>query len=251
MRQLLPRRAGGPDGEGFAVYGLERQAPPNRSWVLANMVVGIDGSAAVQGRVGALSSSKDQELFVLLRSLADVVLIGAATVRAEGYGPVRLPVAMQERRAAAGRLPVPPLAVLSRSLDLDWDSALFSPETAVRPIILTVAAAAHSAKDRIGDRADVIVAGDESVDLDVALAELRHRGMTTVLTEGGPTLLGELVARDLLDEFCLTLAPLAGGDPLPVAIRPHGLDALRAFDMASVLEEDGHLFLRYLYRGDR
>lgn len=246
MRRLLTT---GPDGHGedpFDVYRLDREVPHDRPWALANMVVGIDGSAAVDGRVGGLSSPKDRELFVLLRSLADVVLIGAATVRAEGYGPVRLPVALQERRALAGRPPTPPLAIVTRSLDLDWDSALFSTDTAIRPIIVTVAASAARVPSHAQGRADVIVAGDESVDLGVAMAELFRRGVTNLLTEGGPTLLGELIAEELLDELCLTLAPLAGGDPLPVAIRPQVSESLRAFQLASVLEEDGHLFLRYL-----
>ncbi len=249
MRQLLPGTAGSHDEDPFGVYRDDRQAHDVRPWTLANMVVGIDGSAAVGGRVGGLSSPRDRELFVLLRSLADVVLIGAATVRAEGYGPVRLPAALQEQRAAAGRSPTPPLAVVTRSLDLDWGSALFSPDAVARPIIVTVAAAADTVPSHVEDRADVIVAGDASVDLAMAMAELRRRGMTTVLTEGGPTLLGELMARELLDELCLTLAPLSGGDPLPLAIRPQGPIELRAAQLASALEEDGHLFLRYLCSG--
>src|SRR5690349_1558330 len=94
VRQLIPW----PDAvnssdlgeDPFAVYRGGRDAPPGRPWILGNMVSGIDGSAAVGGRVGGLSSARDRELFVLLRSLADAVLIGAATVRTEGYGPVRL-----------------------------------------------------------------------------------------------------------------------------------------------------------------
>ena len=91
----------------------------------------------------------------------------------------------------------------------------------------------------------MVIAGDESVDLRLAAVELGRRGMSTLLTEGR-TLLGELMARDLLDELCLTLAPLAGGDPLPIAIRPDAAGDLRGFSLVSVLEEDGHLFLRYL-----
>jgi riboflavin biosynthesis pyrimidine reductase len=248
VRQLLPTDDGAEIGEPFAVYRTARVALEARPWVLANMVVGIDGSAAVGGRVGGLSSARDRELFVLLRSLADAVLIGAATVRAEGYGPVRLPAALQEQRKARGYPAVPPLAVVTRSLDLDWGSAMFSPDAAVRPIIITAAASADAAPPEAKELAEVIVAGEDSVDLALAAAELKARGVTTLLTEGGPTLLGELMARGLLDELCLTLAPLSGGDPLPVAIRPDGPGDLSAFRLASVLEEDGHLFLRYEHR---
>jgi riboflavin biosynthesis pyrimidine reductase len=252
VRQLHPPTgASQPGDDPFAVYGTRRPAPADRPWVMANMVAGIDGSTAVDGRVGALSSRKDRALFVRLRSLADAVLIGAATVRSERYGPVRLPTALQAERREAGRPVAPPLAIVTRSLALDWESPLFAADGPVRPIVITAASAAPDALVQARDRADVIIAGDDMVDLGHALAELRCRGMTTVLTEGGPTLLGELMAGDLLDELCLTLAPLAGGDPLPVAIRPDGAGDLRAFELASVLEEDGHLFLRYLDRGAR
>src|SRR5687767_5548643 len=97
----------------------------HRPWVLANMVVGLDGSAAIAGRVGPLSEGADAELFRLLRSVADVVLVGASTFRAEGYGPVRLPEERQQARVKLGRAPRPPLAVVSRSLALDWSSAPF------------------------------------------------------------------------------------------------------------------------------
>ena len=250
MRQLVPSdHPSRHDDDPFAVYRAPRPEPAERPWVLANMVAGIDGSAAVGGRVGGLSSSRDRELFVLLRSQADAVLIGAATARAEGYGPVHLPESLQHQRAAAGRSSALPLAIVTRSLALDWESPLFSADAPIRPILITVEASAEEALGAARNRADVIVAGAEEVDLGVAMADLRRRGMTTVLTEGGPTLLGELIASGLLDELCLTLAPLAGGDPLPIAVRPEHPGDLRGFELASVLEEDGHLFLRYLDRG--
>src|SRR6478752_6724615 len=72
-------------------------------WVMANMVAGLDGCAAVGGRVAVLSGAVDRALFLAMRSLADVVLVGASTVREEGYGPVRLTEAQQAARRAAGR----------------------------------------------------------------------------------------------------------------------------------------------------
>ncbi len=105
---------------------VDRTRAEGGAWVLANMVGGLDGSAAVGGRVGALTGGADAVLFRRLRALADVVLVGAETVRAEGYGPVRLPDDLRAERVAAGRPPVPPVAVVSRSLRLDWDGPLFT-----------------------------------------------------------------------------------------------------------------------------
>ena len=134
VRQLIPRAdaAGSSDlvEDPFAVYRGERQAPPGRPWILGNMVSGIDGSAAVGGRVGGLSSPKDRELFVLLRSLADAVLIGAATVRTEGYGAAHLRYS-RKQRVADGRPPTPPLAIVTRSLVPRLGLATVSPDTQV------------------------------------------------------------------------------------------------------------------------
>src|SRR5262245_7878106 len=104
---------------------VDRSRPAGPCWVLANMVGGLDGTAAVAGRVGGLSGSTDAELFRRLRTVAAVVLVGASTVRAERYGPVRLPAALRAEREAAGRPPVPRLAVVSASLDLDLGLPLF------------------------------------------------------------------------------------------------------------------------------
>ncbi len=87
----------------LAPYDVPRPHPEDRAWTMANMVAGLDGTAAVGGRVGALSEGPDVELFRLMRTLADVVVVGAETVRREGYGPVRLPEERQAVRVAAGR----------------------------------------------------------------------------------------------------------------------------------------------------
>ena len=96
----------------------------------------------------------------------------------------------------------------------------------------------------------MIVAGDDSVDLAAAMAALAERGMAVVLTEGGPTLLAELVAEGLLDELCLTLTPLFGGDPLTMAHRSEAAVELRSFSLDGVVRREDELYLRYLLRRD-
>ncbi len=228
---------------------------PARRWVTANMVAGLDGSAAVEGRVAGLSSDADRALFQALRADADVVLVGAGTVRAERYGPVVLTPEQVAARVSAGRAPRPPVAVVTRSLQLDWSTPLFArvggTDRAARPLVVTCSAAGADAIAVAAAHAEVVVVGDESVDLPAALAELEHRGMPRVLTEGGPALLGELLSLSLLDELRLTLAPVIGGDPLPIASNVAGTAAHRAlttFDLTDVRRQDGHLFLRYLTR---
>jgi riboflavin biosynthesis pyrimidine reductase len=82
------------------------------------------------------------------------------------------------------------------------------------------------------------------VDIDELMAQLAARGMRRVLCEGGPSWLGELVVAGQVDELCLTIAPMMGGDPLPVAVFPPGAP-LTGFTLEHVLREDDTLFLRY------
>ena len=224
---------------------VTRTRADGRCWVMAHMVGGLDGSAAIGGRVGDLSTAPDAELFRLMRALADVVLVGAETVRAEHYGVVRLPPERAAARVAAGRPATPPLAVVTRSLDLDWSARAFAdapPEA--RTLVITCAAADPERLEQARQAADVIVAGGDRVDPDLALRRLAERGHRVVLCEGGPTWLGELVAAGLVDELCLTLAPLMGGDPLPVSMAPPGAPLAR-FALRHVLQGDDTLFLRY------
>jgi riboflavin biosynthesis pyrimidine reductase len=224
---------------------VSRHGRGPRPHVLANMVGGLDGTAAISGRVGALSDPTDARLFRELRSVADVVLVGAETVRRERYGPVRLDDALRAQRTAVGRAPVPRLAVVTRSLQLDWSVPLFADaDPAAAPIIVTCADADPARLADAEQHADVVVAGASSVDVGRALGELHALGASVVLCEGGPRLLGELVAADLLDELCLSIAPVMGGDPLPVAIVPGGGDLAR-FRLAHALVEESTLFLRY------
>jgi riboflavin biosynthesis pyrimidine reductase len=222
-----------------------REARGGRPYVLANMVGGLDGSAAVSGRVGVLSSPVDARLFTELRSVADVVLVGARTVREERYGPVRLPDRLRQERIAHGRPPTPRIAVVSGTLDFDWTIPLFSsadPES--RPYVITVGAAEPSRLAAARKYAEVVVAGETTVDLAGALAVLGDSGAQVVLCEGGPTLLGALAAADHLDELCLSITPLMGGDPLPISLAPAGAPIAR-FVLAHALVDDSDLFLRY------
>ncbi len=224
---------------------VDRRTTDGRPWVTAHMVAGLDGCTTVGGRVGALSTAPDKALFTDLRTIADVVLVGAGTVREEGYGPVRLSPARTEQRVERGLPATPPVAVVSRSLALDWDAPVFqgAPPHA-RTMVVTCAAAPRERLEAAQQRADVVVAGDEAVDPATMLTELAARGLHTVLCEGGPHLLGQLVAAGCVDELCLTISPMMGGDPLPVAVFGPG-DPLTGFSLAHVLRDGETLFLRY------
>ncbi|MCU1391345.1 MAG: hypothetical protein JWL72_4683, partial [Ilumatobacteraceae bacterium] len=230
MKRLVP------DSESISdvltAYDGDRTHADGRCWVMANMVGGLDGTAAAGGRVAALSTPLDFELFNGLRSLVDVVLVGAETVRRERYGPVRLSAELIERRASAG-LEIPRIAIVSRSLDLAADLPVFDAQHP--PLVFT---GASSDVSRLSATAEVIIAGDVDVDLHRVIDVLGARSVRTVLCEGGPTLLGDLVAADLLDEYFLTITPVVGGDEIPI-IRNRSNAELRRFQLQHVLEDDG------------
>jgi riboflavin biosynthesis pyrimidine reductase len=205
------------------------------------MVMSLDGASAVDGKVRPLSSPQDLALLRLLRALADVVLVGAGTVRAEGYGRFRLEPELDELRSELGLPGHPELAVVTGSLDLRPDAPVFA-DPAITPLLITTAAAA-ARRTTEGWNAEVIVAGEDRVDVTELLDIFRGRGLSRVLCEGGPQLLSQLVAADQLDELCLTLSPrLVGPQPLPSA--GHGA-AVRNLRLVHQLTRDSFLYLRY------
>ncbi|MFC9288095.1 pyrimidine reductase family protein [Streptomyces sp. NPDC057052] len=215
-------------------------------WLRANMVSTLDGAAQHDGRSQPISHAADMRVFGTLRALADVVVVGAETVRREQYRPARARAEFAARREAAGQGAAPAIAIVSAGLDLDLSLPLFT-SPLVPTLILTGAAAAPdrvAAAERAGAR--VVTAGDGAgVDPARAVRALAALGHTRLLTEGGPRLLGQLVAAGVLDELCLTLSPmLTAGGAQRIAGGPE-VAVPQRFALVSLLEEDGFLFSRY------
>jgi riboflavin biosynthesis pyrimidine reductase len=218
----------------------ELLAAVDHEGVRVNFVASIDGAATHDERSGGLSGPADQRYFELLRRVADVVLVGAGTVRTEGYAAMRVSEASARWRVAHGRDPHPVFAIVTSSLRLDPASAIFT-DAPVRPIVLTTSRARGAGT--FAAVADVVVAGDARVDGALAVAALRERGLTRVLCEGGPTLFGAILADDAVDELCLTVEPsLEAGDAIRIA---HGASTPRDRHLVGVLRSGSTLLLRY------
>jgi riboflavin biosynthesis pyrimidine reductase len=221
-----------------------------RPAVRLNMIVSVDGGTSWNGVSGALGGSADKALFTVLRSFADVVLVASATLRAEHYGPAVATPEIEDARRQRGQTRVPRIAVVSRTLQFDWSTPFFT-AAVERPLVFTVASTSEAERTRAADVADVIVAGDADVDLRWAIDELGTRGAQHVLAEGGPTLNGELVRADLLDELCVTLSPLLASGDAKRIISGSTLDSLQPLSLRSICEEDDYLFLRYRRKPER
>lgn len=234
------------------VVDEHRPAFPDRPWVLANFVSSADGAASgPDDRSGSLSGPADRTVFQALRAAADIVLAGAGTVRAENYGRARLTDEQQAARQARGRPPLPRLAVVSASLRLDPAARFFTEADPDQPpIVLTTTSALDAAGGRVEELATVAAlhaAGDTIVDWGQALRLLHDDvGTEVVLAEGGPTVIGQLVTADLLDELCLTLAPLIAGGDASRIVAGARLDDVLPQRLDRVFEADGFLFMRYL-----
>ncbi|MCY3608936.1 MAG: pyrimidine reductase family protein [Acidimicrobiales bacterium] len=225
-----------------AAHAAGRQRAPHadRPWVMLNMIASIDGAAAIDGLSGGLSSESDKTMFGALRAQADTILVGARTANAERYRPAR--------RSGAR------IAVVSGSLSVDPDLPLFSqppdPPSAPLPLVVTTVGADCDAAERLADRAELVRAGAESVDLHASLRHLESLGARVVLCEGGPALNASLLAADLVDEVNLTHAPLAVGTDAPrIASAPIGGSPAappRAFALEQVIAHDDVLFVRWV-----
>jgi riboflavin biosynthesis pyrimidine reductase len=173
-----------------------------------------------------------------------VILVGAGTVRAEGYGGIRFSAEAVAWRAAAGLRDHPPVAIVSARLDLDPAHPVFT-RAAVRPLVLTHAQAPAAQRAALAEVSDVLICGEEAVDAALMVRTLTERGLPQVLCEGGPALFGSLLAADAVDEVCLTIAPLAEAGNAPrIAAGP--LATPRRMRLAHVLQAGDTLLLRYL-----
>jgi riboflavin-specific deaminase-like protein len=244
VRQLFPLPGGEVDA--LSLYGNDdRNAPPDRPYVIVNMVTSIDGATAVDGVTKALGSPTDRAVFLHLRDVADAILVGASTVRAERYGPARPTAAARAARRARGQSASPPIVAVSRSIDFDWETPFFT-DADPRPILLVPAGADPAKLERAGRAADILTSGDEAVDLVEALARLRQRGVNVLLCEGGPTLNTELLSAGLIDELCLTVAPMLIGGPSPRGVFASSpLAKVVSLPLAHLLEDDSFLYFRY------
>jgi 5-amino-6-(5-phosphoribosylamino)uracil reductase len=222
LNRLLPDPGPVDDGELPALFDFAALAPPDRPYLVINMVASADGRAAFEGVTEQLSSPADKAVFFALRASVDAVLVGTGTLRAERYGRIVKRPERRAQREALGLHPEPHALILSRSGDVPRDIPLFADPDA-RPLVI-LGADAEPARALRAVRAE--------------------HGIRTVLCEGGPRLNAGLLSAGVVDELFLTISPLlaATGDPLTIV---EGAAPSTPLELVSVLESDGNLFLRY------
>ncbi len=245
MQRLWPDPGEVDDLAGL-VAGEARPTHADRPWLLVNMISSLDGAIAIDGRSGGLGTPADKAMFRALRGIADVILVGAGTARAEGYGPPKPTDATRAARVARGQSAAPRLALVTRSVDFDLDSPLFV-DAEERPFVIAAGDADPARLAAVAEVAEVIVTGQAAVDLPASFARLHDAGVGLIAGEGGPRLNGDLLGDELIDEWNLSISPLlVGGDAARAVVgAPPGS---RPFRLDRLLEGDGLLFSRWLRR---
>ena len=210
--------------------------PPRSPWLRVNMVSSVDGAAFGETGLSAeVNNPVDERVFHLLRRTSDVIVVGAGTARNEGYGPAAVPIVVVSRRADVPETlrDAPPgsvrMATVATAELLDEAGPLSMPRL----------------KEVLGEE-HVYVAGETVLDPAVLLGQLHGAGFRTMLSEGGPSLLSDLVAAGVVDELCLTTTPrLLGGSGKRIV---SGLPVDVPLDLATLVEEGGTMLARWVVR---
>ena len=225
----------------LATIGARARARPDAPYVLLNMIATLDGRAAAEGSTRGLGGPADLEMLLELRVLADAVMVGSGTLRAEGYGQLMRRPERRARRLAAGLVADPPAVLISRDLDLPWTAPLFA--AAGQPVLIYTRAGETTPPDTA---AAVEVVALEALQARAVLADLRRRGIAVLLCEGGPTLNAWLLADNAVDELFLTLTSvLTGDDREPTILGGPALVSPVDATLEWVLRHGDDLFLRY------
>lgn len=211
--------------------------------VRMNFVTSLDGAVTIEGRSGGLGDASDRLAMQVMRTLADVVLVGAGTIRIEGYGGVRVGEADAAWRRSHRVTSQPRIAVVSSRLDLDPRHPFFA-RAKERPIVVTHETASAHRRDSLAEVADVIMCGRDAVDVVLMVQALAERGLPQVLCEGGPRLFGTLVEADRVDELCLSLSPFIVGGSAGRMVRGTG-ELRRRMQLVHAIPAGDLLLLRY------
>lgn len=258
LRDLLPSDTGDsaqtialdPEVIDAFIAAEDRPGTTKRPWVMVNMVASADGAIDVGGVSGDLGGAGDTAVFMALRASADVILAGSRTVTAERYRPPMGTNARRQARMRRGQAPLPRLAVVSNQGSIDLSLPLFADaEPERKPYVLTTEQVPPDRLAELQKVAEVLIAGEDLVDMGRAIAMLGEVAEArTILVEGGAILNGLLIDADLIDEWCITIAPLlVAGEANRAAISPTP-PTPRAMTLDRALESDGELILRYLRR---
>lgn len=243
------------DSDLAEVYAWPSQR--DQTWLRMNFAASIDGSVTDNDGLSAgVSSPDDKRVFALLRATCDAVVVGAGTARAEGYGPVKVRESMANLRRTLGMTTPPRLVIITNSGNLDPASSAFvDADSNARTIVVTRGRSGGATdtgatpRSQLAEVADMVLVGEEAVDLVLARTKLADLGLHRLLCEGGPSLFGDMLTAGVVDDLCLTTSPLIAGQSAANRTTLTGHDVLpahHAATLASLVQAENSLLARWL-----
>ncbi len=218
--------------------------PEHGAWVRAMMVMSLDGAiSGSDGRSGSISSATDRLIMKQVRSFSDVVLIGASTMRAENYSPMKVIPEILDERRSQGLDDASVTAIVSASLDLPWELPAFS-ESYRQPIVITTSDCDEAKADEASKHCELIRVTDIKNNPGAIIDSLAAMGLNRIICEGGARLLGDLTKAGCIDEFDVAISPTLANNGQ--ALLHANFDAPQKLKLAHVLQDEGFLFTRYL-----
>lgn len=216
--------------------------PVGEAELRAVLVTTLAGSTSTGGTSGHLGNATDTALLLALREWSDVVLVGSSTVKAEDYGGVVISAAGQEARRARGQQPVPPIAVISSSLNFDPTTRFFT-EAVTAPIIITdnTDPGKLTALQDAGARVSQVT----ETGVEVVVAKLRAAGYARISCEGGASVYAQVVDSGLVDIWHHTIDPSLSGAVEKPAVRGGSTQRRPMVLEDAHVDSDSTLFLRY------
>ncbi len=247
MKQIFPEEI---EVDPAAVYNSDvRTHLKSRPWILLNMVNSVDGFISFEGRAGGLSGAADKNIYQIIRALADIILVGAGTIRAEKYKAPKTPdgdlAAFRESRGQEKR---PRIAVISGELNLDPDMGLFADRHLEDkpPLIYTKSESLEKGSSGFNSSAEIVAFPESELNVSTIVEDLFNKNAKIVVCEGGPNLNSHLLAAGLIDEFCLSVSPRAVGGEDPATFLNRPVDSPTELSLDRILLEEEFLFCRYL-----
>ena len=247
MKQIFPYES---EVDPIEVYNNDiRETFESRPWILLNMVNSVEGFISFEGKAAGLSGPADKNIYQIIRGLADIILVGAGTIRTENYKAPRTPEGtLAEFRESRNQEKRPRIAVISGELNLDPEMGLFAenhPEDKP-PLIYSKNASLEKNGSLFSSSAEVIGFQEDELNILKIVENLSKQKAKIVVCEGGPSLNAHLLAADVIDEFCLSISPRAVGGEISAPLLEQPVDSPTALSLDRIILEDEFLFCRYL-----